>query len=311
MRQVKWLSIAILLISIVAFADYNWRAIKSRDNLGPVIEMEEDKIYVSVNDKEDMLLKGIRATDSKDGDVTDTLVVESISEFVDGNIRYVNYAAFDTDNHVSKAFRKLVYTDYEPARFFLDGPLLFPVSNSDQDILGIVHAEDCLDGDVSDRIIFSTGSSINLSVASEYPVELQVTNSAGDTQTLPVTVTIYDRAKESSAPQIELTDYIVYTKTGRRLSPRNYLKSVTYQGTEYGLTEERGTFCVDTTDMSSDEKKAFQEEQEENPAVSYDRIKILDETDYQTPGTYEIEYMLDDDDSNRGRVYLVVVVEEG
>ena len=310
MKRLKWLSVVIFLAAIGIFIDYNRKVIKNRDALGPVIEMDEKRIFISVNDKEDMLLKGIRATDSKDGDVTDSLVVESMSGFVDGTTRYVNYAAFDKDNHVSKASRKLTYTDYTPVRFSLDAPMRFPASNGTQDILGSVHAIDCLDGDISDRVNFTQDSSINLANTSDYPVQLQVSNSAGDTATLPVTVTIYDPAKENAAPQIELTDYLIYVKKGKRLDPLSYLKSVNYRGASYEFTQEQGTFCVDTTNMTRDEKQAFLKEQEENPTVCYDRIRVLDKTDSRTPGVYEIQYVLDDDDSNRGVVNLVVVVEE-
>ena len=310
MKRLKWLSVVILLIAIGIFIDYNRKVIINRDTLGPVIEMEEERIFVSVSDKEDMLLKGIRATDSKDGDVTDTLVVESMSDFVDGATRYVNYAAFDKDNHVSKISRKLTYTDYVPIQFSLDAPMRFPAGNTNQDILNNIHAMDCLDGDVSDRVNFTQESSINLANTSDYSVQLQVTNSAGDTAILPVTVTIYDPAKENTSPKIELTDYLIYIKKGKRLDPLKSLDSVSYRGTVYGFTEERGTFCVDTADMTSEERSSFEQEQKQDPTVSYDRIRVLDKTDLRTPGVYEIQYMLDDDDSNRGMVNLVVVVEE-
>jgi hypothetical protein len=39
-------------------------------------------------------------------------------------------------------------------------------------------------------------------------------------------------------------------------------------------------------------------------------FKITDLVNYQIPGVYEIQYVLDDLDSNRGRVSLIVVVEE-
>lgn len=310
MKRLKWVSVAILLIAVGVFIDYNRKVIENRDTLGPVIEMDEERIFISINDKEDMLLKGIRATDSKDGDVTDSLVVESMSGFVEGTTRYVNYAAFDKDNHVSKASRKLTYTDYTPIRFSLDAPMRFPASNGTQDILGGVHAVDCLDADISDRINFTQDSSINLANTSDYPVQVQVSNSAGDTATLPLTVTIYDPAKENAAPKIELTDYLIYVKKGKRLDPLSYLKSVSYRGTVYGFAQDQGTFCVDTSNMSKDEKQVFLQEQEENPTVGYDRIRVLDKTDRNTPGAYEIQYVLDDDDSNRGMVNLVVVVEE-
>ena len=311
MRQIKYLSLVVLLMSVVAFAGYNWKVLKNKDNLGPVIAMEEEQIYVSVNDGEEALLQGVTATDAKDGDVTDSLVVESISSFVEGNKRYVNYAAFDSDNHVSKTSRKAVYTDYAPIRFDLEEPLRFPVTTyGNQDILGIVHAEDCLDGDISDRINFSADSNVYMYSSGEYQVTLEASNSAGDTAELPVTIAIYEMADENAAPQIALSKYLVYTKVGNELDPRRYLESVTYRGTEYEMTEERGTFAIDTSDWGSSDVRALQEEQKENPSVSYEKFNITDQVDYQTPGVYEIKYSLEDLEENVGKVNLVVVVEE-
>lgn len=311
MKKIKWLSLVVLAFSIVAFARYNWTVLKNKDVTGPIIRMEEEQIYVSVDDKDKALLQGMTAVDAKDGDVTDSLVVESISGFVEENKRYVNYAAFDSDNHVTKVSRKMTYTDYKPIHFSLEESLRFPsTSYGSMDILGNVRAQDCLDGDISDRIKFSTDSSVYLYAVGEYDVTLEVTNSAGDTAQLPVTITIYDNTRQNMIPKINLSKYLVYTKKGTPLNPLSYLDTIIYQGTEYAVTEERGTFCVDTSGMSWEELKTFQEEQKENPSVSKEKFIVQDNIDYQIPGVYEIKYSLMDDDENIGNVNLVVVVEE-
>lgn len=308
MRKVRWLSLGVLLVSIAYFVFYNWNVWRTKDNLGPVITMEETQVYAKVSDGEEVLLQGVTAVDAKDGDVTSSLVVESISDFVDGQTRYVNYAAFDSDNHVSKASRKLIYVDYTSIRFSLDVPLRFAATSSGtKDILGYVHAEDCLDGDISDRITFSANSKIDVYSPGEYAVELTVKNSAGDETVLPVTVTIYDAAEENAAPKIALSQYLVYTTVGKRLDPKSFLSNVTWRSTEYTLTNGRGTFCIDTDGMTEEEGLAYEDS---SPAVSYDLFAIIDSTDYQTPGVYEIEYMLEDDSEHVGKVNLVVVVEE-
>lgn len=302
MKKSSWICIGIFLISLGVFGVYNVKAFISRDNLGPVIQMEADEIYISVNDGNDVLLQGVTATDSKDGDVTDSLVVESISEFVSENERYVNYAAFDSNNHVTKTYRKLIYTDYTPIRFSLSAPMSFSSTASAQDVLDVVQAIDCMDGDISDKINFTEGSKITMLQPSDYPVVLEVTNSAGDTQELPVTVTIYKASEQSLLPQISLTDYLVYTKVGQVLDPKVFLESVTYHDIDYTIVDGTGTFATSETGIGAAER--------ENPTVSYDQFAIYDKVDYQTPGVYEIQYTLDDKDSNRGKVNLVVVVEE-
>lgn len=310
MSRVKWLSLVVLLCSVLAFIGYNREALGDGDSLGPVIEMDEDRIYASIKDGEETFLNGMKAVDAKDGDVTDSLVVESISGFTDDKRRYVNYAAFDSDNHVSKISRELVYTDYTPIRFSIEEPLCFPTSYSETDILKNVYAEDCLEGDISDRVSFSTDSQGLDYTPGDYTVVLEVTNSLGDVEKLPVTVSIYESADYNAAPQISLSQYLVYTTVGQSLNPTAYLDSVVYRGTKYGVTEGRGTFGVDTSEWDSDERKEFQEEQKDNPTVSYDKFQITGSVDYQIPGVYELQYSLEDDDSNVGKVNLVIVVEE-
>lgn len=311
MRQVKIISILVLLVSIAAFVGYNWEVLSKKDNQGPGITLDQEEISVSVFDTEEVLLQGITASDKKDGDVTDSLVVESISGFVEGNKRYINYAAFDSDNHVSKISRKAIYTDYVPIRFDLEAPLRFPVNKGgNQDVLGIVHAWDCMDGDISDRINFSADSEAAMYEEGEYPVILVVSNSAGDTEKLPVTISVYDSAKENAAPKIALSSYLVYTGVGEAVNPRQYLETVNYKGTEYEMTGDMGTFGIDISDWDSESKQAFQEEQKDHPSVSYDMVEITDQVDYQTPGVYEIKYALSDTEDNTGYVKLVVVVEE-
>ena len=308
MKKIKWICVGIFLLSAVYFAVYTLEVLRTKDEEGPVIEMEQTEIHVSVKDGDAVLLQGITATDKKDGDVTDSLVVESMSGLINGNERYVNYAAFDSNNHVSKASRKLIYTDYEPARFYLSKPLRFAVNASGNiDILGNIRAVDCLDGDISDKIGFSEGSNIEVDTDGEYKVEIEVTNSAGDTHRFSATVTIYDPSEENAGPQIKLSEYLVYTKVGQSLNPRDYIQSVIWHTDQYTVTDGRGTFAVDTSGMTTEELSAFRQEE---AAVSYDRFTILDETDYQTPGTYEVQYLLTDENGNTGKVNLIVVVEE-
>ena len=55
------------------------------------------------------LLEGVTATDEKDGDVTDSLVIENIFPNDDHTSASVVYAAKDSHNNVSKATRRVNY----------------------------------------------------------------------------------------------------------------------------------------------------------------------------------------------------------
>ena len=307
MRIEKILSTLVLLAAIFIFARFSVNSFRTNDTVGPNIEMDSSQIEVSVKDMQIKLLRGMTATDARDGDVTDTLVIETISDFVSENTRTVTYAAFDKDNNVTKATRSLIYTDYEPARFSLSGPLRFPVSTNQQNILSMIGATDSIDGDLSDKVNFSSSSVINIDTAGDYKVVMEVTNSAGDTFSLPLTITIYENSVYNTAPKIQLSSYLVYTKVGEALDPLEYIEGMSYRGTDYKITEEEGTFRVDTSEMEREELEAFQSQ---DPAVSLSLFELVDMTNYNYPGVYEIQYTLGDGEGNRGRVILTVVVEE-
>lgn len=307
MKRMKLLSFLILLISIGVFVKNAFREYQETDIEGPVIHIDGEVLEVSINDSEDSFLKGVTAEDKRDGDVTDSIVVESVSEFTEENTRIVNYAAFDSSNHVTKSFRRIKYTDYTPIRLSLDAPLRFAMTSNNINVLEGFTALDCLDGDISEKITMSSDSSIMLDMASEYPVTVQVTNSVGDTEYLPVTVTVYDQAVENSAPKFTLTECLIYTSPGVPIDPYEYVESVTVRGTSYELTSGGGTYGVDTDDMDAEERKAFQEQ---DPAISHDYIEVINDVDYTTPGVYEVKYTMRDEEDNTGSIYLIVVVEE-
>ena len=48
--------------------------------------MDRDSIKISVRDDASAILNGVAASDSKDGDVSDILVVESLSNFIEKEI---------------------------------------------------------------------------------------------------------------------------------------------------------------------------------------------------------------------------------
>ena len=75
----------------------------SEDNEGPKITFSEDKDikYTSGMTTED-LLKDVRAQDNKDGDVTDSLTVETMYPKNDGKQITVIFVAKDKSNNVTK-----------------------------------------------------------------------------------------------------------------------------------------------------------------------------------------------------------------
>ena len=115
----------VFVIAAASFGYFKYEQINSKDNQAPAIAMDTDSIQVSCQAEDGELLKGIKAMDSKDGDVTGSLIVESVSNFMENHTRNMTVVAFDSDNHATKAARKITYTDYVSPTFFFDGTSAF------------------------------------------------------------------------------------------------------------------------------------------------------------------------------------------
>ena len=297
MKKLRIFGIVVFLIAVASFGYFKYEQINSKDNQAPVITMDSDSVEVSCQEGDEELLKGITAMDSKDGDVTGSLIVESISNFMENHTRNMTVAAFDSDNHATKASRKITYKDYTAPTFALTEPLRFAMNT--QDIMGTLTCSDMLDGDVTGKIKMSSEYYVQADVAGEYPMVYQVANSAGDVQKLPVTVEIYDPSKEAPKPQFELSEYLVYTPAGTAIDPWSYVQQITMGGIEFKRGEDG---------VLRDPNPA---EKQERTAITADEVQITNPADFNTPGTYEILYQMTDDsgkESATGQIRLIVVV---
>ena len=269
MKKLRILGIVVFLIAVASFGYFKYEQINSKDNQAPVITMDSDSVEVSCQAGDEELLKGITAMDSKDGDVTGSLIVESISNFMENHTRNMTVAAFDSDNHATKASRKITYKDYTAPTFALTEPLRFAMNT--QDIMGTLTCSDVLDGDVTGKIKMSSEYYVQADVAGEYPMVYQVANSAGDVQKLPVTVEIYDPSKEAQKPQFELSEYLVYTPAGTAIDPWSYVQQITMGGIEFKRGEDG---------ILRDPNPA---EKQERTAITADEVQITNPAYFNTP----------------------------
>lgn len=213
----------------VLYIANKWMVFQRLDNPPPKITFEEELLFVSVNATEEELLQGVYATDREDGDVSDSLMIESMSNLLEGNQRIVTYAAFDGDNHVGKAQRRGQYTDYSPLRFSLEQPLEGSGNVELSELLAPLKAYDCIDGDLSDQIVVV--DSRTLDETSEYEVkvyQVQVTNSCGEVATLdlPVKMSTNGTGIYGMRGVIELSDYLIYCKAGDHIDLESYLVNI-------------------------------------------------------------------------------------
>lgn len=278
----RHLMLFIVMVACLA-ALYGYRAYDSSvtDRKAPVITVEDGVLQISVHDPESALLQGITAKDDRDGDVTDSVIVESVGSITDDAVVTVTYAAFDKAGNVAKISRPVQYTDYISPRFTLDAPLAF-AQGSGFDILDHVGAVDELEGDLTHRVKVTSLAETAISAPGVYDVQLQVANSLGDIARLMVQVEVYPSGTYNS--KLTLTDYILYIQQGVSFDARDYLDTFTYAGT--------------TADLSR--------------GISRYDLSVSGSVDTGTPGVYAVEYVISFTQGSQiynGFSELIVVVE--
>ena len=313
MKKFRRIWIAIVILVSLAFAGYCAYSYAKTDSSGPVISGGEEKITVSIHDGDEVLLEGITATDKKDGDVTSSLIVEKISNFYDG-VRTVTYAAFDSDNHISKVQREISYTDYTSPRFELTGSLRFRAGET-VDIDKIVTAQDCLDGDLSNKVKIRMDASVNNRVIGFYRVNYVVTNSAGDSVTLPIDVEIYEPYNHEV--DLYLDRYLVYY-TGEEIDYYDYLSHIRKGNLEYAFEGSDRVVDMTVPEISEDneedvaEEDTDSEEVVESQVISKNTVEIESSVDPSKPGVYPVYYYFNQEQENytySAKEVLYVVVE--
>ena len=286
MKKIKLLPPVLALLCAGMFVGYQaWDRINT-DNKAPEITVGEEIIRLSVSEPHSALLQGVTAMDNRDGDVSDTMVVESVKALDSEGTMEVTFAAFDQAGNVSKASRTIRYTDYEPPRFSLERALVYP-HNSSFNLLDDINATDALDGDLNSRIHAMSLDENSVSTLGDHQVEFRVTNSLGDTTRIALPVTVY--ANPNAALTISLTDYLIYLPKGSSFNADDYLKEVALVNNAYTLQDLPDNFS----------------------------LRISDDVNTAIPGVYSVDYEVTYAKTSEGGIVyittptrLIVVVEE-
>ncbi len=271
-KLLQKITLIIFSVTLVAFVLFTMIAEFTTDRTLPEITIATEELEISVKDKKDVLLSGVTAYDGKDGDITDRILIESVSKFIEPGLCEVTYAVADTDSHVTKKTRTIRYTDYTKPEFYMKRALVYSVEEA-LDIRSAVGARDCIDGDISDKVTILATDYIE-NTAGVFTVSLQVTNSMGDSIYLDVTVHV--EGNETMAPEIQLDKTLIYIKKGEKPIFEDYIKEVTVNGVLM---------------------------------KSYNLL-VSTNFDSETPGTYNVHYYISTDGGYEGHSILTVVVEE-
>lgn len=229
------LLIVLLVASLLTLGGYILLDHMRTDDMPPVITVGEEALVLSVQDSQAQLMQGVSAWDETDGDVTASLIIESIYGITEEQTATVTYVACDSAGNVAKQERQVRFQDYRSPRFTLNQALVFEYGTV-YDVMAAVGAEDVFDGDIL-RLVKATMVSSGITVTEEgtHDVQFRVTNSIGDTAQLTLPVEIYPSRRYDA--QLELTEYLLYLPVDSRIDPWDYLDSVQIQGETLSLRE--------------------------------------------------------------------------
>lgn len=105
--------VALMVIACIALGGITLVLGFSEDKKAPEIQFQDNEITFTQGDDYAGLLQGVTATDNRDGDVTKSLVVESVYPNDDGETATVVYVARDKTNNIGKANKVI---NYQPSK---------------------------------------------------------------------------------------------------------------------------------------------------------------------------------------------------
>ena len=226
MKKRTFLCFLLCVLCIAAWMGYRTLDILWTDRKAPEIRGQDAVLTLSVQDPRDRLLQGISAMDNRDGDVTDSLIVERIRllDASTGKIS-VTVAAFDHSGNVAKAEREAIYEDYKSPQLSLQKAMVY-TQGTGFDPMSAITAWDTFDGNITHRIRAMSTDDSAVSNVGVHQIEFRVTNSLGDTMRLELPLEVITPGAYNA--QLELTDYIVYLKKGESFDERAYLYKFHY-----------------------------------------------------------------------------------
>lgn len=189
----------------------------SEDEL-PIIKFDSNELVLSVNAQELDYLQGVSAIDSQDGDLSNQVLVEDISIFINETTRQVTYVVFDSDGNVARNSRIVKYEDYTAPVFSMKNQLR-NVNYSTSKVTELLQATSCVDGDISHNITIMDVAFVS---ESKLRLKVSVTDSTNTTSYLNLNYYLdndYDI-------EIVLDEYLVYLKLGETFDYRKNIINV-------------------------------------------------------------------------------------
>ena len=120
----------------------------------------------------------------------------------------MTYAVFDSDDNLSRATRRIRYSDYSAPRITLNQALCISYNNYNVQLQDYVGATSSVDGDISAKVSVNwRGAGWQQLLCDRSPV----TDSCGTTSSLRLKI---DQLWDEPSLTITLSDYLIYVDKG-------------------------------------------------------------------------------------------------
>lgn len=272
MRYIQLVVVTLFILTLTAFITSTILLNYNKDTENPVITSDFEKIQISVDEGEEGLLKGLKATDDRDGDITENIFVGKHSPFIERGTCKVTYLVFDSSNNVGSYTRTVTFKDYSSPEVCLNKPLIYEVGQPIT-ILDRLSVSDSIEGDISDKVKI-VSSNINNSEPGSYKIGIEAINGFGDAISIDLPVHIVKTL--SDVPEIRLSAYLVTVPKASSFEPSQYIEEIILPNGSQGNISE---------------------------------VDIESNVDTATAGTYQTIYSYTEND-RKGITALTVVVKE-
>ena len=273
MRVIRAIVFGLFLLIFAVWGVSSFIVIKNKDDMPPVIEAQSDHISVSASSGDAELKQGLTASDNKDGDLTDQILIGKQSKFINKGTTEVTYIVFDSSNNAGYCTRTVDYIDYVSPQFHLSEPLVFEEGEKIT-ILDRMTVMDSVQGDISDKIKIIS-SDVDEEEVGVYTMGIEVSNKFGDLVTAALPINIV--AKNSNQAELTFDEYFRTLNMFEGFDPALVLPKIQLPDGSQGSEEN---------------------------------ITIESNVDSSIPGTYQVLYKYDDGDGITGSTSLTVLVRE-
>lgn len=226
MKAIRTITIILFVLALLLFCGTTFYYQMVLDRVPPTIQCSEGVLEVSVSDGPEVLLTGVAASDGRDGDLTGEIMVQGVSRLLSADTARVTYVVFDASGNMASCTRTIRYTDYQRPKITLkDAPVYapYPEGDSYNELRAALTATDVRDGDLSDQIHIAARN-VNDGTEGTYRVNVQITNSLGDAESIPLNIVVSD--KGAANPLVTLREYITYVDAGSEFDPTDYITAV-------------------------------------------------------------------------------------